>query len=156
MRESRTAACDRARMWAALVLDGELSSFERRLLEVHLTRCASCREHAERFSAITITIRETDGEMLTSPIVVRGRRRQWGATGGRVAVAGTAMVALVAVGLGFGTRLGDRPAPAGPEAPLIIAPVLTASDSLDTFRSGQATRTLQAHRTGLASPQISP
>ncbi len=143
-------------MWAALVPDGELSSFERRLLEVHLTRCTSCREHADRLTAITTTIRGAGDEPLHTPVVVLGRRRQWGQTG-RVAAAASASLALAVLALGVGTRVGDGPPSPGPQAPLIIAPVLAANEAIDTFRGGQALRTVQAHRAvGLTSPQIEP
>ena len=42
MRHPTGVLCDRARAWAALAPDGELSELERKLLGSHLDRCGAC------------------------------------------------------------------------------------------------------------------
>ena len=44
--------CDRARSWAALAPDGELSQLEGTLLRSHLGRCGSCSRFASDVAAI--------------------------------------------------------------------------------------------------------
>jgi predicted anti-sigma-YlaC factor YlaD len=39
--------CERARRWANLRVDGELSELEQALLDAHLARCGACLEFAE-------------------------------------------------------------------------------------------------------------
>ena len=39
------AMCERARAWASLRLDAELSEFEDALLTAHLRRCSACCEY---------------------------------------------------------------------------------------------------------------
>lgn len=54
-----STACDRARTWASLRLDGELSEFERVLLDAHLERCDECRRSVALYAAATEAIRTT-------------------------------------------------------------------------------------------------
>lgn len=49
--------CARARFWASLRVDGELSELEAALLDTHLARCAACREVAAGFAATTERLR---------------------------------------------------------------------------------------------------
>jgi predicted anti-sigma-YlaC factor YlaD len=49
--------CERARFWASLRLDGELSELEGALLEAHLARCAGCQSVVEGFGASTSMLR---------------------------------------------------------------------------------------------------
>ena len=49
--------CERARSWASLRLDGELSELESQLLDAHLGRCAECRTFARATDEITTTLR---------------------------------------------------------------------------------------------------
>jgi hypothetical protein len=48
------AACDRAREWATADVDGELSSFERVLLNAHLAECPTCREFQVAVNGFTV------------------------------------------------------------------------------------------------------
>ena len=52
------AACDRAREWATGDVDGELSSFERVLLNAHLAECPACREFHVAVNGFTELLRE--------------------------------------------------------------------------------------------------
>jgi len=112
-------ACERARVWAALIPDGELSQFEQRILELHLARCADCARDAEQLGAIVAVVRDTPSESMQSPVeVVRrprlGRGRARLAVGGSAAAAAAAAVALSVVTFGH-TSGQDLPV-----APLII------------------------------------
>lgn len=102
MGSARSAGgrCERARQWASLRLDGELSSFEEALLDAHLDGCHDCREFAGDVSAISAELRSAPPELLTQPVVLPSRRpaflrplRVSAAAAAVVAVAG--MAALV-------------------------------------------------------------
>jgi predicted anti-sigma-YlaC factor YlaD len=67
--------CERARMWASLSLDGELSELERALLDAHLARCAPCAGFVEEVRAATQELRAAEPELPGRPIAVSGRRR---------------------------------------------------------------------------------
>jgi len=56
MRELRAQnrVCDRAREYSSRSLDGELSDFERALLETHLERCDACRAYAAAVAAAAV------------------------------------------------------------------------------------------------------
>jgi ABC-type glutathione transport system ATPase component len=53
----RNGRCERARQWASLRIDGELSELEDALLEKHLEGCASCSAFAVRLAATTEAVR---------------------------------------------------------------------------------------------------
>jgi len=114
-------ACERARVWAALLPDGELSQFEKRILEVHLARCAECARHAEQVAAIVAVVRETPSESMQSPVeVVRRPRLGWGSVR-RLAVGGTAAAAAAAVALSIAVGVDRAPQQTNnPSPPLIV------------------------------------
>src|SRR5438046_10589321 len=87
--------CDRARQWASLELDGELSSFERALLDNHLAGCASCAEFRAEISGLTGALRAAPYGPFAGDVLGRIRRR----VHLRLAPAAAAM-AVAAVGLG--------------------------------------------------------
>jgi anti-sigma factor RsiW len=93
--------CERAREWASLRLDGELSEFERVLLDAHLRRCAACAAYVGEIGAITATIRATALEPLPRPIALPLRRRIAWASRGLQAGAAAAAVAALTIGLGI-------------------------------------------------------
>ena len=81
--------CARARFWASLRVDGELSELEGALLDAHLTRCADCREFALGAHASTAAVRAAS-YVAHAPVVLdlpRSHRRF---------VAGAGIAALVA------------------------------------------------------------
>jgi hypothetical protein len=49
--------CARARFWASLRVDGELSELECALLDAHLGRCADCRAYEAGISGATAALR---------------------------------------------------------------------------------------------------
>jgi hypothetical protein len=88
-------ACERAREWASLRLDDELSVLEEEILERHLDVCDACRRFEEGMRVSTVRIRTTPLELPTRRMPVPSRRvvvtshRKW-----------TAFVAAAALGLG--------------------------------------------------------
>jgi predicted anti-sigma-YlaC factor YlaD len=77
MRELRAQSrvCDRAREYSSRSLDGELSDFERALLESHLERCAACRDYSVELAEIVTRLRAAPMEPLSQPISLPSRRR---------------------------------------------------------------------------------
>jgi hypothetical protein len=53
----RNGRCERARQWASLRIDDELSELEDALLEKHLEGCASCSAFAARLAATAEAVR---------------------------------------------------------------------------------------------------
>ena len=112
------ARCERARQWASLRLDGELSALEGRLLERHLGVCEACRSFEAFMRSSTTLVRGTAAEVPTRrfeqprrPLVrfPLERRR-------------TALVAAAALALGaFAGALFERPSTPAPtlEAPQV-------------------------------------
>ena len=58
----RNGRCERARQWASLRIDGELSELEDALLEKHLEGCVSCSAFAIRLAATTEAVRAAPQE----------------------------------------------------------------------------------------------
>ena len=109
-------ACERAREWASLRLDDELSVLEEEILERHLDVCDACRRFEEGMRVSTVRIRTTPLEMparqmpVPSRRVVVTRQRKW-----------TAMVAAAALALGaLVGSLVERPGRRGAE-PVAVA-----------------------------------
>jgi predicted anti-sigma-YlaC factor YlaD len=112
MRTMRTTGrrCDRAREYASLRLDGELSDFERALLDSHLDRCPSCRAFADDLVAVTDRLRaaplETPSIAVTLP-----RRRFVAMRNVQVSAAAAAVVSVVGIGALFGMLHSSATAP---------------------------------------------
>src|SRR6476620_7104166 len=73
--QAESANCDRARAWASLRLDGELSELEAAMLDSHLRRCAACAALVDTMRTATLSVRALPLETLEHPVVVAGRRR---------------------------------------------------------------------------------
>ena len=71
----RPAICERARAWASLRLDAELSEFEEALLNAHLRRCSACCEYEESVRGAVLALRNAPVERLEYPVSVPARRR---------------------------------------------------------------------------------
>lgn len=106
--------CDRARNWASLGLDGELSELERALLDGHLASCAACRGSTAGVRSFTTALRAAALEPLDHPIELPVRRRLAAFTSVRVGAA----AALVAGAVGLGAAVGLV---SSHEAPLRLA-----------------------------------
>ncbi len=129
--ESRSAVCERARVWAALLPDGELSVFERRLLDAHCLRCSECRRLRDDVGSITAIVRVTPLDEVLRPVRVPSRRfRTLRPAAGVLASGGAAALAFVlAVWIGPQTR-STRATTEVATAPLIIlTPVQSTADS---------------------------
>ena len=90
--------CDRARSWAALAPDGELSELERTLLRAHLVRCGSCSSFAAEVVTITAALRGASFEPLARPISVSPWQRRLVLARLRT-VGAAAAVAVMALGI---------------------------------------------------------
>jgi predicted anti-sigma-YlaC factor YlaD len=129
MRELRAQnrVCDRAREYSSRSLDGELSDFERALLETHLERCDACRAYGLELAEIVTRLRVAPLEALPQPISLPSRRRVRARTlQGAAAVA----AAVVAVTAGLVGSLQSHPTQTRPN------PTLDALIRADDFNSG--------------------
>jgi anti-sigma factor RsiW len=129
----RNAHCERARLWAALEVDGELSELERKLLLAHTQRCAACAHALEQFHAAAAVLRSAEPEapmrtFVVSQPVPRLRRR----IGIPRLVAGLAMLVVAAAGLGVltGSLSGDQRS----SGPVSIDVALLTKDGDREFR----------------------
>jgi hypothetical protein len=110
----RDGRCERARQWASLRVDGELSELEDALLEQHLEGCASCTAFAVRLAATTEAMRAVPLERpeISYPRFERPVIRL--PVGRRVAI--VAVAAAAALGAFVGSSLqkpSSAPAPSG-------------------------------------------
>jgi anti-sigma factor RsiW len=139
--EERRILCERARSWASLAPDGELSTFEQRLLGAHLERCAECSAFAASIGAVTETLRTTPLEPLSHPVAVSGhlRRRARHLVPRRAVYSVAAAAAVVAFAVSIGSAVsvsgGDRLA-ASPQ--IVVVPL--SDDRVDDREMRQARR----------------
>ncbi len=91
--------CDRARAWAALEPDRELSELERKLLGRHLASCAGCRAFAQEVAAVTELIRRKELVPLPHPVFLPSWRRRTAITARVGSLGAAAAVALMAIGI---------------------------------------------------------
>jgi Putative zinc-finger len=120
-------ACERAREWASLRLDDELSVLEEEILERHLDFCDACRRFDEGMRLSTARIRstplETPSRRVPVPsragVVTQYRRR-------------TALVAAAALAIGaLVGSLVERPGqPAPSESPSQVSFLSRDSNNL--------------------------
>ena len=105
--------CERARAWASLELDGQLSELEAALLGAHLASCPPCAAVVVEMRAFTGALRSAPAETPSRPLFVPAGRRSVGRRRSlAVRVAAAAAAAALAAGLGAlaGSR-SERPAP---------------------------------------------
>jgi predicted anti-sigma-YlaC factor YlaD len=103
-------SCERAREWASLRLDGELSEFEQELLDAHLERCAPCADYARNVTDATTALRSAEASRLSVPIALPLRRRALSLRAVSAATAAAAVVAAVGLGTLIGSLGGTHPA----------------------------------------------
>ena len=96
-------SCERAREWASLRLDGELSEFEGTLLGAHLARCSSCSAYADSIRHATETVRHTPLVVLEAPVSLPARRRVLPMRVFQIGAAAAVMVTAVGVGALLGS-----------------------------------------------------
>src|SRR3954447_6077537 len=73
--EQLSQQCERARTWASLRADGELSELEEALLDNHVVHCQDCGEFARGFAGVAGALRST-GLERPSPFVLELPRRR--------------------------------------------------------------------------------
>jgi anti-sigma factor RsiW len=123
------ATCERARFWASLALDGELSELEQAALDEHLAGCAGCASFVAGLGGFTALLRAAPLESPPTALELPLRRRGVGLRPSLVAAA--AAVVLVGAGLGSavgaltsGGGSGTVVSPAASRAPFIRQQVL--------------------------------
>jgi predicted anti-sigma-YlaC factor YlaD len=79
--------CERARSWASLRADGELSELESALLAAHLARCASCSTFARATEEIAGTLRSVPFERPLPVALTLRRSRHTGLRAFQIAAA---------------------------------------------------------------------
>src|SRR5262245_1876100 len=103
--------CERAREWASLQLDSELSELERSMLRAHTRRCSACAEYVLEIDAITEKLRRARLEPVPHQVVLP-LRRSFGWVN-RALQAGVATAAVVGITAGLALQVGSRPTPRG-------------------------------------------
>jgi ferric-dicitrate binding protein FerR (iron transport regulator) len=130
--------CARARLWASLRVDGELSELEGALLDGHLGRCAECATVVEGFETTTEALRSAP---LTAhrPVVLPARRPS---RRGLTALACAAFVVVAAV---FGGLVRAHVSHDSVPAPRTVA-VVASFDTPDQLRRLRRTTLLDQRR----------
>jgi putative zinc finger protein len=101
------AECERARTWASLAIDCELSELERAHLRAHLARCEDCAVFVGGLREVTHELRAAPLPLPSRPLVPCTRR------GRRVPLAlATIAIVVAATAGGFAGSLRSKPAPA--------------------------------------------
>jgi predicted anti-sigma-YlaC factor YlaD len=118
--------CERARAWASLRTDGELSELESALLDAHLDRCESCRTFARGAEDIAVAMRTAPLEQPPSLVLVPRHARRTGLRALQVAAA-----ALVVVSAGFVAAVSG---PSGTVATTKTVAMVAGVDSPDRLR----------------------
>ncbi len=125
--------CERAREWASLRLDGELSQLEQALLDAHLVRCAECRAYATESEALTLTLRMVDPEQPTAPIVLP-RRASGALRNFQTGVAAAMVIAAAALGSALGVFERSMDAPEPGTLPAATSAATSEDESADALR----------------------
>ena len=141
----RPAICERARAWASLRLDAELSEFEDALLVAHLRRCSACCEYEASVRGAVLALRDEPLEQLEHPVGVPSRRR---AVLRPTALARAA--AVVAASVGIATVLTSQSTQRFPVTP---TPKITPTDNRDLVQN-RALRITQLGAVPRSSTQI--
>jgi hypothetical protein len=115
----RSHLCERARVWASLRVDGELSELEAALLGAHLRRCADCRTFARGVDAVSRRLRRARLEQPAPLALPVPRRRSALRTLQFVA----ATAAVVAAGAAAALTGPSNPAPSAVKPVAMVAAV---------------------------------
>jgi ferric-dicitrate binding protein FerR (iron transport regulator) len=103
----RSLLCERTRGWVSLSLDGELSEFERALMDAHVARCLDCAAFAGEARQTTAMLRSAPLEPLPQALALPVRRRRIGA--GALRVSAAAAMVVGALGLAGSVNFGSPP-----------------------------------------------
>jgi predicted anti-sigma-YlaC factor YlaD len=136
----RQLACERARTWVSLRLDGELSELEGALLDAHLGRCAECVGVAATMAAATREIR--DAPLVAPPARPSlAQRRGQGSLRAFYAATASTVVAVVALtSVGFVGAVHIVSQSATPPKLERVSAVATESDLLVHLRTQRLER----------------
>lgn len=130
--------CARARFWASLRVDGELSELEGALLDGHLARCAECAAVVAGFETTTRALRAAPLE-ANRPVALPARRPS---RRGLTAVACAAFVVVAAI---FGGLVRGQLSHDAAPAPRAVA-VVASFDTPDQLRRLRRTSLLDQRR----------
>jgi predicted anti-sigma-YlaC factor YlaD len=143
--------CERARTWAALQPDGELSSFEQRLLSAHLDRCEPCSAFAQRVDAATFALRTAPPEPLAHPVsvarVARFAPRRLAPRRAVYSAVGAAAAAVMALSISSGLSISGGGTSVAPRALVVV----TNGDDRADYQAMRAFRRLEL-ATDIAAP----
>ena len=142
----RSHLCERARVWASLRVDGELSELESALLSAHLERCPSCRAFARGVTEVAGGLRRVALERPASLVLAAPRARSK-TRFVQFAAAAAAVVAAGAVAALTG------PAASGPSAVKPVA-MVAALDSPDRLRELRRPALIQQGRQAAVPPRF--
>jgi predicted anti-sigma-YlaC factor YlaD len=150
MAPSKGQLCDRARRWASLRVDGELSELETALLDAHLGRCDGCRAFAREADGIAAALRAVAMEPLEEPLVVAVAPRAPRLRALQVATAAALVLVAAVVGsaLGVASRSGASSTAKAPRHVAVVASGETADNLRRLRRAGlvQAGRPIPRNR----------
>jgi len=138
MEVSGGQLCARARFWASLRIDGELSELEGALLDAHLTRCEACRTVSDGFGGIATILRQTPPARV-DPVAVHVPRSP------RRLLATIAVAALLLVGVVAGSQVREHTSRQAASVPRVIA-VVAASETPDQLRRLRRTTLLNTRK----------
>ena len=117
MAGESSVRCDRARQWASLRVDGELSEVESRLLDRHLATCPACREWEARVDHAAGLLRAASQEKPSRPVELPRRPRLPARRRVAVAAVAAAVAAAAALGAMLSGSASSGPSPARVPAP---------------------------------------
>lgn len=106
--------CERVRSQLSMLLDAELSALERRLVAVHLARCADCCAFEESIREFTHELRAAPPESPRQPIVLLRSRRRVSLTMAQWSAAATLLIAVLGVLSQFEVPQFEVPQSPGP------------------------------------------
>src|SRR4051794_37826611 len=130
--------CVRARFWASLRVDRELSELESALLDAHLARCDDCRAVADGFGAAAGLLRATPQEPV-APIAVDLPRAP------RRLLAAVAVATLLMLGVIAGSVVRGDSSHNATTAPRVVA-VVASADTPDQLRRLRRTTLLNMRK----------
>ena len=96
------AECERARTWASLSIDGELSQFGQAQLRAHVGRCAACAAFAHDLGRLAEELRRAPLEQPTTVVMPVARR-----SSARRALQLGAAAAAIAIAASLGSLAGS-------------------------------------------------
>jgi hypothetical protein len=146
--ERLSQLCERARAWASLRADGELSELESALLDGHLGRCAGCRAFADSAQSVAFALRTAQ---LEHPAPVAIKRLSGGHRGTFVRTMQFAVASAFVVAAGFLASASGPDRSSAPDAkPVAMVAGLESPDNLRELRRpgliGQGKRELPRNR----------